>query len=56
MASYEYKSLGAYKDLLFKLLMFSGEKRELLMDITMPTLDHDRLEKYENFIGGEYEF
>ena len=56
MASYEYKSLGAYKDLLFKLLMFSGEKSELLMDIAMQTLDDDRLEKYENFIGGEYEF
>ena len=28
MASYEYKSLGDYKDLLFKLLLYSGEKSE----------------------------
>ena len=55
MASYEYKSLGDYKELLFKLLMLSGEKSELLMDIAMPILDDDRLEKYDNFLGGEYD-
>ena len=55
MASYEYKSLGDYKDLLFKLLMFSGEKSDLLMDIAMPTLDDIRFDKYDNFVGGEYD-
>lgn len=55
MVSYEYKSLGDYKELLFKLLMLSGEKSELLMDITMPSLDDNRLEKYDNFLGGEYD-
>ena len=55
MASYEFKSLGEYKDLLFKLLMMSGEKSDLLMDIVMPTLDDDNLDKYDNFLGGEFE-
>lgn len=55
MASYEFKSLGEYKDLLFQLLMMSGEKSDLLMDIVMPTLDDDRLSKLDNFLGGEFE-
>ncbi len=55
MASYEFKSLGEYKDLLFKLLMTSGEKSDLLMDIIMPTLDDNRFDKFDNFLGGEYE-
>lgn len=55
MASYEYKSLGDYKDLLFKLLLYSGEKSDLLIDITMPTLDDERFDKYDNFTGGEFE-
>lgn len=55
MATYDYRSLGAYKELLCNLLMFSGDKSSLLMDIMMPVLDDDRFEKYENFIGGEYE-
>lgn len=56
MASYEFKSLGDYKDLIFKLLMFSGEKSELLMEIIMPVLDDDRFDKYDNFLGGEFEY
>ncbi len=55
MASYEYKSLGDYKDLLFKLLLYSGEKSDLLIDITMPTLDDERFDKYDNFLGGEHD-
>ena len=55
MASYEFKSLGEYKDLLFQLLMMSGEKSDLLMDIIMPSLDDDRFDKIDNFLGGEYE-
>ena len=55
MASYEFKSLGEYKNLLFQLLMMSGEKSDLLMDIVMPTLDDDRFDKFDNFLGGEYE-
>ena len=55
MASYEFKSLGEYKDLLFQLLMMSGEKSDLLMDIIMPSLDDDRFDKIDNFVGGEYE-
>lgn len=55
MASYEFKSLGEYKDLLFQLLMMSGEKSDLLMDIVMPSLDDDRFDKIDNFLGGEYE-
>ena len=56
MASYEYKSLGDYKYLLFKLLMYSGEKSDLLIDITMPSLDDERFDKYENFTGGEFDY
>lgn len=55
MASYEFKSLGEYKDLLFQLLMMSGDKSDLLMDIVMPTLDDDRFDKIDNFLGGEFE-
>lgn len=55
MASYEFKSLGEYKNLLFQLLMLSGEKSDLLMEIVMPTLDNDKLDKYDNFLGGEFE-
>ena len=55
MASYEFKSLGEYKDLLFQLLMMSGEKSDLLMDIVMPSLDDDRFDKIDNFLGGEHE-
>ena len=55
MASYEFKSLGEYKDLLFQLLMMSGDKSDLLMDIIMPTLDDDRFDKIDNFLGGEHE-
>jgi hypothetical protein len=55
MASYEFKSLGEYKDLLFKLLMLSGEKSDLLIDIVMPTLDDKRFDKFDNFLGGEFE-
>ena len=53
MASYEFNSLGDYKELLFKLLMTSGEKSDLLIDIVMSTLDDDRFDKYDNFLGGE---
>ena len=55
MATYDYRSLGAYKELLCNLLMFSGDKSSLLMDIMMPVLDDDRFEKYENFTAGEDE-
>lgn len=55
MTSYEFKSLGEYKNLLFQLLMLSGEKSDLLMEIVMPTLDNDKLDKYDNFLGGEFE-
>lgn len=55
MASYEYKSLGDYKGLLFKLLLYSGEKSDLLIDITMPKLDDERLDRYDNFLGGEHD-
>lgn len=55
MASYEFKSLGEYKDLLFKLLIMSGKKSDMLMDIVMPTLDDDEFDKYDNFLGGEFE-
>lgn len=55
MASYDFKSLGYYKDLLFQLLTFSGEKSDLLIEIVMPVLDDSRFNKFDNFIGGEYE-
>lgn len=54
--NYEYHALSAYKDVLFKMLLNDEERSELLMDILMPTIEDDRFDKIDNFIGGCFEY
>ena len=53
--NYEFRALGSYKDNLFKLLL-QHELSDLLIDILMPTIEDDRFDKIENFLGGSYEY
>lgn len=53
--NYEFRALGVYKEKLFRLLV-NSELSDLLIDILMPTLDDDRFDKVENFLGGEFSY
>lgn len=48
--NFEYRALGAYKDSLFKLLC-KHELSEILIDLLMPSLDDNRFDKIDNFVG-----
>lgn len=53
--NYEYHALGSYKDELFKLIL-QHELSELLIDILMPTIEDERFDKIDNFLGGDYSY
>lgn len=55
--NYEFRALGAYKNDLFKLLTNVGENKlcEYLIDILMPVMEDDRLDKVTNFVGSPVE-
>jgi hypothetical protein len=46
-----FKELGTYKDKIIS--MFAAN--EDIIDLIMPTLDYDRFEVSDNFIGGEFQ-
>lgn len=53
---FEYCALGAYKEELFRLFCDTENNPlcELLIDLLMPESDDERLDKFDNFLGGEY--
>ena len=53
--NYEYHALGSYKYELFQLIM-KHELSEFLIDILMPSIEDDRFDKIDNFIGGLFEY
>lgn len=56
MASYEFRSLGEYKEMLIEFLVCCDQKSDLLMDITMLKLDDERFSKTSNFLGINQEY
>ena len=53
--NYEYHALGSYKNELFQLIM-KHELSEFLIDILMPSIEDNRFDKIDNFIGGLFEY
>lgn len=51
---FEYKALGNYKKQLFECIC-NNEKTDMLIDVIMPCLDDNRINKIDNFLGGEQE-
>ena len=53
--NYEYHALGSYKEELFRLIM-NHELSEPLIDILMPSIEDERFDKLDNFLGGKFQY
>ena len=53
--NYEYHALGSYKEELFRSIR-NHELSEPLIDILMPSIEDERFDKVDNFLGGKFQY